>query len=102
MSLIDYLANHGKSWQIMANHDKSWQIMANHCIMVQNVHESGHKHWAIRLHRLIIRLLRTANFARALSCAYSFAHSLTSSLPSSWESERQTILNTSGMEYCRL
>ena len=32
-------------------------------------------------------LLRTACFTRALCCAHSFVHSLTRSLPSSWESE---------------
>ena len=36
-------------------------------------------------HHSLIRLLRTARFARALRCAHSFARSLTHSLPSSWE-----------------
>ena len=39
----------------------------------------------IRSHRLLIRLLRTARFARALRCAYSFARSLTHSLRGLWE-----------------
>ena len=34
----------------------------------------------VRLHRSLIRLLRTARFARALRCAHSFARSLTLSL----------------------
>ena len=33
----------------------------------------------------LMRLLRTARFARALRCALSFARSLTHSLPSSWD-----------------
>ena len=33
-----------------------------------------------RSHRSLIRLLRTARFARALRCAYSFARSLTPEL----------------------
>ena len=33
-------------------------------------------------HRSLIRLLRTAHFARALRCAHSFAHLLTSLVPS--------------------
>ena len=37
-------------------------------------------------HRSLIRLLRTARFARALRCAHSFARSLTRLLRSSWES----------------
>ena len=36
-------------------------------------------------HRSLIRLLRTARFARALRCGHSFVRSLTHSLPSSWE-----------------
>ena len=44
----------------------------------------------IRSHRSLIRLLRTASFARALCRAHSLARllarSLTHSLPSSWES----------------
>jgi len=40
----------------------------------------------VRSHRSLIRLLRTARFARALRCAHSFARSLTHSLQSSWES----------------
>ena len=40
----------------------------------------------VRLHRSLIRLLRTARFARALRCAHSLARSLTRSLRSSWES----------------
>ena len=40
----------------------------------------------VRSHRSLIRLLRTARFARALRCAHSFACSLTRSLQSSWES----------------
>ena len=36
--------------------------------------------------RSLIRLFRTARFARALRCAHSFARSLTHSLPSSWGS----------------
>ena len=39
----------------------------------------------VRSHRSLIRLLRTARFARALRCAHSFARSLTRSLRSSWE-----------------
>ena len=39
----------------------------------------------VRSHRSLIRLLRTARFARALRCAHSFARSLTHSLRSSWE-----------------
>ena len=48
----------------------------------------GHSlvHLLVRLHRSLIRSLRTARFARALRCAHSFACSLTPSLPSSWES----------------
>ena len=41
----------------------------------------------VRSHRSLIRLLRTARFARALRCAHSFARSLTRSLRSSWESD---------------
>ena len=41
----------------------------------------------IRSHRSLIRLLRTARFARALRCTHSFARSLTRSLRSSWESD---------------
>ena len=36
----------------------------------------------VRSHRSIVRLLRTARFARALRCAHSFARSLTSLTPS--------------------
>ena len=39
----------------------------------------------VRTHRSLIRLLRTARFARALRCAHSLARSLTRSLRSSWE-----------------
>ena len=39
----------------------------------------------VRSHRSLIRLLRTARFARALCCAHSLARSLTRSLRSSWE-----------------
>merc|ERR1711951_261612 len=39
----------------------------------------------VRSHRSLIRLLRTARFARALRCAHLFARSLTHSLQSSWE-----------------
>ena len=39
----------------------------------------------VESHHSLIRLLRTARFARALRCAHSFAHSLTRSLRSSWE-----------------
>ena len=39
----------------------------------------------VRSHRSLIRLLRTARFARALRCAHSLARSLTHSLPSSSE-----------------
>ena len=42
-------------------------------------------HSLARSHRSLIRLLRTACFARALCCAHSFARSLTRSLRSSWE-----------------
>ena len=38
-------------------------------------------------HRSLIRLLRTARFARALRCAHSFARSLTRSIRRSWESD---------------
>ena len=40
----------------------------------------------VRSDRSLIRLLRTARFARALRCTHSFARSLTRSLRSSWES----------------
>ena len=40
----------------------------------------------VRSHRSLVRLLRTARFARALRCAHSFARSLTHSLLSSWDS----------------
>ena len=40
----------------------------------------------VRSHRSLIRLLRTARFARALRCAHSLARSLTHSLRSSWGS----------------
>ena len=41
----------------------------------------GHSllHSLVRLHRSLVRLLRTARFARALRCAHSFARSLTHS-----------------------
>ena len=43
-------------------------------------------HSSVRSHRSLIRLLRTARFARALrSFVRSLAHSLTHSLRSSWE-----------------
>ena len=52
--------------------------------------EDNEEYWAIRFsvcsHRSLIRLLRTARFARALRSAHSFARSLTHSLWSSWES----------------
>ena len=35
----------------------------------------------VRSHRSLVRLLRTTRFARALGCAHSFAHSLTSLTP---------------------
>ena len=42
----------------------------------------GHSllHSLVRSHRSLIRLLRTARFARALRCAHSFSRSLTHSL----------------------
>ena len=43
-------------------------------------------HSLIHLHRLLVCLIRTACFARALRCAHSFAHALTHSLLSSWSS----------------
>ena len=44
----------------------------------------GHSliHSLVRSHRSLIRMLRTARFARALRCAHSFARSLTSLTPS--------------------
>ena len=57
--------------------------------VVQNSQELGFTYWAtclsIRSYRSLIRLFRTAPFARAIRCA-SFGRSLTHSLPSSWES----------------
>ena len=38
----------------------------------------------VRSHRLLIRLLRNARFARALRCAHSFAHSLIPELVEKW------------------
>ena len=55
----------------------------------QNSQESGGhslNRLLVRSHRSLIRLLRTARFARALRCAHSFARLLTHSLPSLWES----------------
>ena len=44
------------------------------------------EYWAtrssVRSHRSLVRLLRTARFARALRCAHSFARLLTSLTPS--------------------
>ena len=57
--------------------------------MVDNSQEYRLKYWATRSlapltrsHRSLVRLLRTARFARALRCAHSFARSLTSLTPS--------------------
>ena len=59
----------------------SWLRTRNHSTVVQESHESRHKHWAtcssIHSHRSVIRLLRTTRLARALRCAHSFARSLT-------------------------
>ena len=40
------------------------------------------KNTDVRSHRSLVRMLRTARFARALRCAHSFARSLTSLTPS--------------------
>jgi len=54
--------------------------------MVVNGQDYRQKYWgtrsSVRSHRSLIRLLRTARFARALRCAHSFARSLTSLTPS--------------------
>ena len=56
------------------------------CTMVWNKQELRRKYWAtrssVRSHRSLVRLLRTARFARALRCAHSFARLLTLLTPS--------------------
>ena len=52
--------------------------------------------------RTLVRLVRSARFARALRCAHSLARSLTHSLPNLWEcvifdAHFQAVLNHSGM-----
>jgi len=56
----------------------------------------------VRSHRSLVRLLRTARFARALRCAHSFARSLTHSLPSSWDSGIFLSYFQSVLDHCAL
>jgi len=56
----------------------------------------------VRSHRSLVRLLRTARFARALRCAHSFARSLAHSLPSSWDSGIFLSYFQSVLDHCAL